>query len=489
MKTLKLITAGALSAFAISAASASTEIRFTGSTAFRNATVNAIQNYLKSDYVWGYQGTKGAGANQQIFIGETNATPSVNVIIKTAWAGSAGGVVVLAENINAVVPFIADSTLTGVTFSPAGGSVSGTALTHAGVQNLDAAATENHTADIALSDAYPASTPFTGTGFTTLNDQVVGIVPFEWVGGYYTTDGGTTTTKTLYPGVANLTIPQIQELLGGGIALGQITGNVNDNSIAAITIGRDHDSGTRIGAFYNAQIGGLVLSGTPSSTFEDQAGIEQFEANGQIVGATQTATQNAGSGVINTLVAWPAENVVNENRAAGEEGFFTGGNVAATLERPADINPADDTTPLGLGIYDIAYLGMSDAAGVDPASTAVTGTDGAGNTWSLKPSLNGIKFNGVAPGGSAAPFAPPYTNILNGSYTFWGYEHYLYPVAATTGTLKTVADGIAAQLTSEADNSGVGILLSDPNLHATRGDGPVNDSNPHTGDGFPVTTQ
>jgi len=451
MKTLKLVTAGLLSMLAINVASASTEIRLTGSTAFRKATVNSIQNVLNADYVWGSTGGSGLGANQQVFVGTTK-TSGVQVIIKCSWSGSAGGIQSLAQNIAAGQPFIIDPT--GVSFGPAAGTVGGITLTHAGA-NIPTGAdiSESHTADVALSDAFPSTTPFTGAGFTALTDTVVGVVPFAWIKGAYTPDSGVTNIPGGYPGVTNVSGVQGQELIGGGLSLNQFTSNPSDQAVFVQMVGRDHDSGTRIGYIYDTQYGNY------------SSAVLQYIPNGATVGATQFASQSAGTGVISTLSPWPVETVLGENRAAGNEGFFSGGTVASVLNRDCDTSA---------GNYIISWLGFGDSPSVNPG-TGYSYTDGAGNVATITPSQNALTFDGSYPGTPTHPFGPPYVNIEQGVYTGWGYEHFLY---ATTfsGTPKTVADQIATQLTSEADFGGVGDLLS--RMNASRASDGVNVTSP-----------
>lgn len=461
MKTIKLIMAGALAMGCIQVASAFTEIRLTGSTAFRSATVNSIQQILNSDYVWGGNPSAATGANQQVFVGTTKVG-GIQVVIKTAWAGSVGGVYAVAvPGANAVQPFITDPT--GVSFSPAAGTVGSTVLTHAGVTIGAGDTTEAHATDVALSDVFVNSTPFHGAGFITLKDTHVGVVPFEWCKGAYTSSGSGNVAGG-YPGVTNIALDQAQELIGGGIALNQLTGVSADNSVFAVFVGRDHDSGTR-GTYLADQL-------IPDAF---NAGVIQYQVDGgalpAVDGSTQFQTQSAGSGTIESVFPWPVETVIQgggvyaENRPSGNEGFFSGGNVKNVLNRFCDTDA---------GNYIVSCLGMGDANGVNPDPVGVSYTDGAGIVNTIHPSLNALTYQGVYPGTAAHPFAPPYTNIYQGKYTAWGYEHYLY---ATTlaGSVKTVADQISTQLTKEADFGGVGVLLSQ--MNASRG-----------GDGQPVTS-
>jgi hypothetical protein len=476
MKTLKLATAGLLSMLAINVASASTEIRLTGSTAFRKATVNSIQNVLNSDYVWGSTGGSGLGASQQVFVGTTKTT-GVQVIIKCSWSGSAGGIQSLAQNVPAGQPFIIDPT--GVAFGPAAGTVGGIALTHAGA-NIPTGAdiSESHTADVALSDAFPSTTPYTGAGFTALKDTVVGIVPFAWVKGAYTPDGTVASAVAGgLPGVTNITLDQAQQLIGGGLALNQFTGNPSDQAVFVQLVDRDHDSGTRVGYIYDSQYLGCIF-GKPTDGYND--GILQYlpQGNGTTgtsatVGTTQFASQTPGTGVISSLTPWPTETVIGENRPAGNEGFFSGGTVASVLNRPCDTSA---------GNYIISFLGFGDSPSVNPGA-GYSYTDGAGNVATITPSQNAILFDGYYPGTPTHPFGPTnningsgisgYANIIQGVYTAWGYEHYLYAASLGTGSLKTVADQIATQLTSEADFGGVGMLLSAMNASRATDGAPI----------------
>src|SRR5215469_2128873 len=96
MKASKLILASSLAlAAVVNTASAQIEIRITGSTAYRSATIQAIQDSLNTGFTVGWVGTGTlAGSTQAIFKGTTkNTVPAnISVIIKTAFSGSVGGV-------------------------------------------------------------------------------------------------------------------------------------------------------------------------------------------------------------------------------------------------------------------------------------------------------------------------------------------------------------------------------------------------------------
>jgi hypothetical protein len=331
-------------------------------------------------------------------------------------------------------------------------------LTNAGANIPPADIIESYTADIGLSDIYVGTTPYTGDGLTALTDTIVGVVPFEWVKGAYTPNG--TLGSAIaggYPGVTNVTFVGAQALLTGGIALNQFTGNIGDQAVVVGVVGLDHDSGIRNGALYDSDINGLTF-GTPTDPFV--ASVLQYIPNGSTVGAAPFAPQSAGLGVISSLIPWPSETIDGETRPVGQEGFFRSSDVAAVLNRHCDTSSQN---------YIISYLGTGDANSVNPDPSAVPYTDGAGVLNQIHPSRNALTFAGNYPGTAAHPFAPPYANVIEGKYNFWGYEHYLYPTNLV-GNQKTLADQISAQLMTEADFGGIGIRLSA--MHASRpGDG------------------
>jgi hypothetical protein len=494
MKKIKLLTAGLLAFSVAGIASAQTEIRITGSTAFRKGTVDAIERILNPGFVWGSTGGSGFGANQQIFVGvvsSSNASdPGDQVIIKCSWSGSAGGIQSLAQNLPAGQAFIIDPT--GVTFGSTCTATVGTgglavALTagtaDAGTDSANIPSgdiTESHTADAALSDAFQESTPFgypgvTPTGFSpspipniTLTSTPVGIVPFEYVASSYSLDGtttantGTGNTGLPYTGVTNLSLLNAQELIGGGVQLSQITGSTNaiDQHVLVVNAGRDHDSGTRITLIYDNQYNQNIIfnqdtgySESVTQYIPNGATLNGTAAPGPFGALTQFESQTAGSGVVTGVTKWPSEAVIGETRGLGQEGFFSGGTVAGVLNRAwyTHIGPTKS-------YYDISNLGFGDAPSVNPGPSYPY-VDGATITDTIKPSQNAILFDGVYPGTALHPFGPPYVNVEQGAYSFWGVEHFLTQ-ASLSGSVANLAAAISGQVVTQADYLGVGDLLS-----------------------------
>jgi len=317
VKTYKTLLASSLAlAFAVSA-HAQTVIHIAGSTAYRAATVTAIEAALSANsgtFTYAYEGTGSfvAGnekkASQAIFKGNVqingNAVP---VVFKTSFQGSVGGVADLVNGLtvgtggtaypNGGGGWLADSNLPAT-----GGAIVGSSAP------LDPASVP----DIAMSDSFQKTTPFTSK---TLSGKIVGVVPFEWVKGL------DTSLSTL----TNITTAQAYELLKGSYTF---------NSAKVYAIGRDEDSGTRIAAYEDAS-GGKDNGDIGSGPYPSVPQQYQFAASG-------------------TPALWPAPVTVDgfTYTNAGHSGFSSGGTLATTLNQAS-------TVPF------VAYLGINDAGTVN----------------------------------------------------------------------------------------------------------------------------
>lgn len=361
---------------------AQTTIRITGSTAFRAATHQAIGNILSPGYTVGYSGTSLSGASQAIFTG-TTINGGNSVIIKTSWSGSTGGLQTVSQQspVITVATWLVNST-------PSGGSAP--AVYDAPV-----------TADVAMSDSFQGTTAFTGIGYTTVRDTIVGIVPFVWT-------KGSSNDPAIAASLANLTnmTPALAKLLlSSGAPLSMFTGVTADSSINVYPMGRDEDSGTRVNAFAEP---GFGVFGSPIQYQPTIAG-----------------------GVITAIVPWPANTVNGLSFPIGHSGYSSGGTLGTALNTPIDIAARDS---FGSKFALVAYFGTNDAAKVN-----------GGN--------NNLTYNGVAYSAAA---------VQEGKYTFWGYEHLMYR-PTLSGVTKTVADLIGTQIIT-TDATASGILLSTMNV-------------------------
>jgi len=393
MKLLKTLLASFLALALISAASAQTTIRITGSTAFRAAVYQSIQNILAPGFVFGYSGTTASKASQAIFTGNTK-TGSLPVIIKTSFSGSIGGISTLAANLTIG---------TGGTFTGGGGwLVNSTPQSTGGTPNAPANYDSPVTADVAMADCFQSSAP---TIFRTpgLQNNLVGVVTFEWVITPGTAALGTVNTST------SLTNAEISSsLVSGTLKLSTLSGNSGDTE-SVQAVGRDEDSGTRIQALACAAI-------------KVQKPLKQFQPlfDGN---TTPTVPPPAPGSQITGAALWPAVTLNTISYPTGDSGYNGGGSLASAV----NVSHAGSRPTYANWI--LSYLGINDAATV----------------------TNGIvlQFNGV-PYSAAA--------VENGTYTYWGYEH-LYYRKTFSGTGKTVANQLVGDIKNTTATIS-GILLS-----------------------------
>ncbi len=418
MKSIKATAAALLALACASLASATTTIHIVGSTAFRASVHAAIINSLNSPTA-AYSGSNLKGASTAVFAGTLKSGPSAgqSVVFELAWSGSSGGIQTVAQTSPVITKTFptAANTMSAVSLTGSAGSytyVGGTVLPGSPV-------TETVAAEVAMGDSFQGSTIFTGTGYANLNDQVVGVIPFEWVRGSAITNDGTTTASSNFSGVTNMTELNAVNLLNGGLPLSQFTGNVSDQGIGVEVLGRDEDSGTRLVSFAEPGFG-------PQST------PTQYQP---------TIGTGTLSGVITALNPWPVNTVNGLTYGLGHSGYSSGGTLATDVAR--------QVTP-GLSTFVIAYLGRSDAG------TAV----GLGAT--------ALTYNGVADSNAT---------IQQGQYTFWSYEHVLYK-STLSGVAKDAADLMAKQ-THDTDAAQAGVLLSTMAVGRQVEGGPVTFGSPY----------
>ena len=364
MKAIKSILAGSIALALASTAFSATTVRITGSTAYRGATHTAIGNILNAGYTVGYTGSSLSGAGQAIFIGTTKTT-NVDVIIKTSWSGSVGGVQTVAGGLN-VTNWMVDGSPTA--------AAPGVAST--GNNN------ESGIPDVAMSDTYQNSTVYTSPHLT---DNLVGVVPFRFVA-----------CNGAPAGLTNITPQQAQVLWGNGTAaLALFTGANADELTTVYALGRDPDSGTRLTAFA-----------------ETGVGVNSYVQQYQPVGSPVTGY---------SLVAPQTVNGVSVG--SGQGGYSSGGTLATAMTALANATVG----------YSITYVSVGDAA------TAMAG------------GAKQLSYNGVT-----LESAAPYTSLLEGKYTFWGYEHLMYK-----STLDTTKKGVATKLATQIHDTDATVKLGD----------------------------
>jgi len=386
MKIFKqLLIAAALCATCAGSAQAQTEVLFTGSTAYRANTMNAILHQLAGNpFTYAYSAATLGASNFAIFHGTISGNA---VTVKCTWTGSEGGVQTVSAQVNVLCY---NDNVVGT----AGGtpSVGTPVLGGNGVNQIP---------DVDLSDGYQSSSAFfgefRGTNYPTLTESPnspVGVVPFKWV-----------VSKTPPAGLTNFTEQNARYLYANGqMPLALISGNHADEGFVVNACGRDPDSGTRLTAMAETHRGSQasVTQYAPCTANEDPC-------------ATAHIITTAG-GTITHYGVWPASTVNGLTYPIGDGGYSSGGQLALSM---------GNTSPAGN--IAIAYLGTNDADNSAIPNGAVELT------------YNGSTLGNVGGNYNSVPA------LTEGKYTFWGYEH-LYYRTGTAGVVKTTADAVAGQI-------------------------------------------
>ena len=293
MKSIKSLVAALAAVTLVGAASAQTVVRITGSTAYRNATEDAVKLILSPGYVWGGVG-KLIGGTQLIFSGTLATTGNAPVIILTSFTGSEGGIY------NLYNPSTPPANATYIAHDAAHLAL----LTGAGYTGFTEAAdaTDLTAADIALADTFQNASPFGKAG--SLVDTKVGIVAFSWFG------------APNNDSITNITAHQAQAALSGQATYALWNNASADRDVKVHVVGRDPDSGTRDNTLLETGAGVL-------------AAVQQFTGIG--VAYTYNTSTSAFSAGYSGDTLYPAETVNGSSLAAGQGGFSSGGSVAALV--------------------------------------------------------------------------------------------------------------------------------------------------------------
>jgi hypothetical protein len=347
-KILSIATIGAL--FAAMTVQAQTSIYIAGSTAFRSNAYRAIRAMFDGGQPTS-QNTgataNNSGAGQMTFQGTiTNLYGNNTVTIYCDWTGSAQGTHSITATPGDSLPFLANATQGDTTVV-------------------------NHTADLAFSDVFQATTGFNSP---TLTDEQVAVQPFCWVA-----------NPSVPNSVTNITIQQLRYALAGSCPLSYLTGSTNASDYTNIVYltGRNKDSGSRL----------IALSD-----------------------ALYTGSVSVYSNFLGTAVKMTANQIVNGVNYG--PGFSSGGTEANNLSQT--------------GPYMIGYLGYADARTVVAAGGRLLTYNGGlpFNGWagttngfdvpdfspiiSGKYSLWGPEHLFINPAGANFATAyPVFTNIVN----------------------------------------------------------------------------
>ena len=368
MKSLKLMALGVLALGLISttASAVQTKVYITGSSAFRTGAINAITDILTADGGAPGVASNAGGTNNGVGNWDGSSTvfnfSNTNWLIKCAFQGSASGVQIVAASTPITIRFLADAA-TG-TSNPDPNIVGGGDL---------------HTADIAFSDVYQATTPFSdgGVNYNDMTDTLVGIVGFKWMASKnfpYASN-----TKTMTPQFANY-------LFTTGFAPLSMLSGVAADTATLFATGRNPDSGTRYTAILETKIG-------------LDASLKQYKPT-------------ISAGAVTSHVLYPIETINGiSTNTAGNSGEVTGAILRGNMTNTLNLGLTDQLAGSTANYY-ITYLSVGDAG------TVITGGG------------KELNYNGVAWGNTA---------VATGQYQFWCGEHCMWvtDVAGFGGSLVT----------------------------------------------------
>ena len=406
MKKQLILAVGAAVAFT-SSLRADVEIRITGASAFRQATLRTIKAKFDSA---GALGTSYSFAHDKS-AGGTNYDGSTRSVWKGTFPGVAGTTTIRCNFTGSVE---------GIRAVALGGSYNETyltdaALTAAGENGSKTSPTSQMEAKFAFSDVRQSSTPITSPVLSP-GDPRVGVVTFTMLA-----------NQSAPVDLTNVTAQQARALLSQGyqplsLFTGK-TGDENDNYVFAV--GRNDGSGTR--TLYLAEIGYGITNP-----------VNQYVATSAAGDAVNTIQLTpAGSAYKSTVWGYDMD---------GNGGYASGSNVRDDMGRTTDsvtvLDAQGSELLAGSPVYLLTWLSTGDA------KTAVA--NGART----------LAYNGVSVDPANAPLsAEDQLKVTTGQYTAWGYEN-LYYNGSLSSDENTVYSEIVAGIPSLIGSSGAGIPMS-----------------------------
>ena len=431
MKMFKTLATGAALLSIASMANAGTIFHITGSTAFRAATITAIQFEINGSATitpTAADNATATSANNLLWTG-SNGTLG-NYTIKASFNGSGAGTQLVAGAL--AIPFL-DGTNTGWPTT-----IAGTPTT--------ANSTDVVVPDVAMSDVFQSTSGFLGnvptdlplgTGtvpvahtYSHLTDNQVAIVTFKPMASKTfpqgTAAGLVDDTGSFNVSSYSMTTQNFRATWSNGSTLLSLyTGNNSDENSVVWATGRNQDSGTRL----------TYLSET---TFGVNNFVNQYYPT--YTSGTVTAVNQYSIQTINGI----------STQQLGNSGESSGGTVRGYLQQPF----ASDLASLGGNGYFVTVLGTSDSLSV--------------NTSAIELPYNGTYYSNTA--------------VEEGTYTMWGYEHMFY----LPGLSNSGADTNALSFANSVKSHFTGVAESGLS-HAGLPLGVMNVS--RSNDGLTVTSQ
>jgi hypothetical protein len=418
MKIPKYLAIAAIAAFTAGSASAQTVINITGATAFRQAAHEAILNTLDTGAVYGFSGSNLGNASRAIFSGTINGGAD-DVVIRTTWGGSVGGIRSIADATAPQVTFFSTANMTSLT-------TNGTASL--AYPTIGANATTE--VKISFADNAQENTPYTDASFETYNTGVTVFVPVVNENPYTIASTSNNATKTTTIGT-NVTTLQLRRLLQSGSApLQFITGNSSHSGKSAYWTGRQDTSGTRV--IYITELG------RGASQAVQQWRVEPLS--------------NDAATPVTAIQIWPTGDSTNRSilwgpDTVGNGGYASGGALAPVLQRTSTSvtikDAAGNSTVTGQDIVLVSAISSQEGQDIQNGGGMVLAYNGS----YIEPEALPNNLSSYDQG-----------KVARGEYTFWSYERLF-----TRDDLEPLETDFVTQLVAEIPNSigGNGVKLSD----------------------------
>lgn len=425
--TAALVSFGIMSS---ASATVTNEVHITGSPAFRGFFFNAATAASGGIFA-SPGGTPSAGPNANI-ITYTGIIGGVPYALECSFTSSEAGL----RNIDGGIA-IPNPGLPNL-FEPIAAGLPGVITTF---PKIDGSTVGGFTGvgDLTLSDTCQNISLTTPPAFPALFDYgIVGVVTFVWEKGKNSTGNPASSNAgdAAWARLVNVTERQMVVALGSTLEANLFTADTNDSSTPVLVIGNNAGSGTRDNALIATQ-----YSIIPS--------VNQFALN-----STYNAADVLNYNIVanNQAATYPSVLSCEANQAndtqfpdllgVGNDGYDNGAGVSDCLSCDCS----------GSGCITLGYLGIDDAKHARDGQAA-NGAMPAQPGGAVFMTLSGTSYSDAA--------------VVNGTYTFWGYEH-LYGNGNHTAIINNAAAAIESAIpavgglgTGSAGAQSSGIVYAD----------------------------
>jgi len=403
MKMKSLLMSALALAITLGAVQAQTEIRITGATAFRTATLNALLNRFQAggDFRYAHDGSSFTGSTYAVFEG-TYPGVSGTTTVRTSFNGSVEGLDALVNSPTADPGYLPSSVL------PVGTSATGVVA-----PNVSTAGLVNQPSHLAFSDVSKDSTPF-GSAALEPSVPAVGVVVFTMLAN----DGAPAN-------LTNVTNKQFEALFKNGFEeLSLFTGDSADNNKLVFACGRNDGSGTR--TTY------LAETGTGITTLVNQ--YVGAAAGGEITYIKLTGPTNEPSTI------W-------SQNTAGNGGYSSGSALRSLFQ--------NKSSAVDIYLGDTAVVGV-DSPDLTDAITLITFLSNGDAVTAITGGAKPLAFNGVSITPANPLGATDVNKVAYGAYTAWGYEN-LYRISGLSTEQLAIDSDIRSNIGGLLGSAGIPI--------------------------------